>query len=99
MTDLYLQTRILYYLYENYNGGEPSTLQQSLYDEDYLQTEKIFKPIILKKELEFLRQKGYVKSTHLQQRQLWKISTTGIEKIEELLWENIITRRTKTYIN
>jgi len=35
MLDLYLQTRILYYLYENYNRGQPLMLQQSLYDEDY----------------------------------------------------------------
>jgi len=84
MLDLYLQTRILYYLYENYNRGQSLMLQQSLYDEDYLQTQKVFKPIIFRRELGFLKEKGYVESTQQRQQQLWKISATGIEKIEEL---------------
>jgi hypothetical protein len=83
MTDLYVQARILYYLYENHIGGEQGMLLQSLHATDYLQTQISVDHAILIKELEFLNEKGYVKSGQ-QQKQLWKISATGIEKIEGL---------------
>jgi hypothetical protein len=76
MTDLYVQARILYYLYENHIGGEQGMLLQSLDATDYLQTQLSVDHAILIKE-------GYVKSGQ-QQQQLWKISATGIEKIEGL---------------
>jgi len=53
--------------------------QQSLYEKEHLLQQGI-EPITLKSELLFLEGKGYVASI----QQLWKISTNGIEKIEEL---------------
>jgi hypothetical protein len=61
MTDLYVQARILCYLYESYNRGKPSMLPQNLHQKQHLQ---YVNPIVLKNELDFLKGKQYVDSTN-----------------------------------
>lgn len=70
MTDLYLQSTILYYLYESYNRDEQAMLQQTLLKKNYLPG---VDTLMLRNELDFLKGKGYVELTEQQ----WKISTTG----------------------
>ena len=81
MTDLYVQARILCYLYESYNRGKPSMLPQNLHQKEHLQ---YVNPIVLKNELDFLKGKQYVDSTQQGQQQQCKLSAIGIEKTESL---------------
>lgn len=78
MTDLYLQVRILYYLYESHNKGLVPMSLQDLRAKENLQ---YVEPIPLRNELDFLKGKGYVEST---EEQRWKISANGIEKTESV---------------
>src|SRR5215469_5287658 len=81
MTDLYVQARILCYLYESYSRGKPSMLPQNLHQKEHLQ---YVNPIVLKNELDFLKGKQYVDSIQRGQEQQCKLSATGIEKTESL---------------
>jgi hypothetical protein len=81
MTDLYVQARILCYLYESYNRGKPSMLPQNLHQKEHLQ---YVNPIVLKNELDFLKGKQYVDSSQQGQQQQCKLSAIGIEKTESL---------------
>jgi hypothetical protein len=81
MTDLYVQARILCYLYENYNRAKSSMLPQNLHQKEHLQ---YVNPIVLKNELDVLKERGYVDSTEQEQQQGCKLSVTGIEKTESL---------------
>lgn len=81
MTDLYVQARILCYLYESYKRGKLSMLPQNLHQKEHLQ---YVNPIVLKNELDFLKGKQYVGSTLQGQQQQCKLSAIGIEKTESI---------------
>ena len=75
MTDLYVQSRILYHLYDN---SEPAISQQKLQEIEYLKNipHKEFE-----KELGYLIESGYVEQTIPQQL---KLSAEGIKMTESL---------------